>query len=54
MPSTYKLVTVNSAPERAKPLFEKVQNELKDKYDIVPVGNAASELQSCTIITLDD
>lgn len=40
MPATYKLVTVNNAPERAKALIGRVTADLGDKYQIIPVGNA--------------
>lgn len=36
----YKLVTVNSAPERAKRLVGRVCNDVKERYLIVHVGNA--------------
>ncbi|TKW55996.1 hypothetical protein CTA1_11361 [Colletotrichum tanaceti] len=35
----YKLVTVNTAPERAKRLVGRVVEELKDRYTIVHVAN---------------
>ncbi|CCF38624.1 hypothetical protein CH063_09670 [Colletotrichum higginsianum] len=35
----YKLVTVNTAPERAKRLVGRVVEELKDSYTIVHVAN---------------
>ncbi|KAK3503099.1 hypothetical protein B0T13DRAFT_191223 [Neurospora crassa] len=38
----YKLVTVNTAPDRAKRLIGRVVEDVKDKYTIMHVGNAAS------------
>ena len=38
----YRLVTVNSAPERAKRLIGRVVEDLKDRYTIDYVGNCAS------------
>lgn len=35
----YKLVTVNTAPERAKRLVGRVSDDLKDRYDIQHVHN---------------
>lgn len=37
---TWRLVTVNTAPERAKRLIGRVADELKDRYTIVHVANA--------------
>lgn len=37
----YKLVTVNTAPDRAKRLIGRVVEDVKDKYTIIHVGNAA-------------
>ncbi|RDX51218.1 hypothetical protein OH76DRAFT_1435667 [Lentinus brumalis] len=37
---TYKLVTVNTAPERAKRLIGRVVEDVKDKYTIVHAANA--------------
>lgn len=39
----YKLVTVNTAPDRAKRLIGRVVEDVKDKYTIVHAGNAACE-----------
>jgi hypothetical protein len=39
----YRLVTVNSAPERAKLLVSRVIEELKAQDTIVHVANAESE-----------
>ncbi|KAK7546359.1 hypothetical protein IWX49DRAFT_504952 [Phyllosticta citricarpa] len=36
----YKLVTVNSAPERANDLVARVCEDVKDRYLIVHAGNA--------------
>ncbi|KAL0471876.1 hypothetical protein QR685DRAFT_217333 [Neurospora intermedia] len=38
----YKLVTVNTAPDRAKRLIGHVVEDVKDEYTIIHVGNAAS------------
>ena len=38
----YKLVTVNTAPERAKRLVGRVTEELKDQYTILHVANCES------------
>jgi len=38
----FKLVTVNSAPERAKRIVGIMIEKLKDKYTIVHAGNAES------------
>lgn len=46
MPATFKLATVNNAPERAKPLFAKVVADLGDRYQIIPVGNAEGRSHS--------
>ncbi|KAK4894266.1 hypothetical protein LTR27_007399 [Elasticomyces elasticus] len=43
---TYKLVTVNNAPERAKRLVGRVIEDLKDHYSIVHAGNAESTFVS--------
>ena len=40
---TYRLVTVNTAPERAKRLIGRVVEDVKDRYTIVHVANAESE-----------
>jgi len=39
---TYKLVTVNNAPERAKRLVGRVIEDLKDRYTIIHAANAES------------
>ncbi len=38
----YKLVTVNTAPDRAKRLIGRVVENVKEKYTIIHSGNAAS------------
>ncbi|KAK4193683.1 hypothetical protein QBC35DRAFT_3253 [Podospora australis] len=38
----FKLVTVNTAPDRAKRLIGRVVEDVKDKYTIIHAGNAAS------------
>lgn len=39
----YRLVTVNTAPERAKRLIGRVAEELKDQYTIEHVANCDSK-----------
>lgn len=39
----FKLVTVNTAPERAKRLIGRVVEDVKDKYTIIHCGNADSK-----------
>ncbi|KAK3991375.1 hypothetical protein QBC44DRAFT_341207 [Cladorrhinum sp. PSN332] len=36
----FRLVTVNTAPERAKKLIGRVVEDVKDKYTIIHAGNA--------------
>ncbi len=38
----YKLVTVNTAPDRAKRLIGRVVENVKEKYTIIHSGNADS------------
>lgn len=38
----FKLVTVNTAPDRAKRLIGRVVEDVKEQYTIVHAGNAAS------------
>lgn len=38
--TTWRLVTVNTAPERAKRLIGRVAEDLKDQYTILHVANA--------------
>jgi hypothetical protein len=38
----YRLVSVNTAPERAKRVIGRVIEDVKDKYEILHVGNADS------------
>ena len=40
----FKLVTVNTAPERAYRLIGRVVENVKDKYTIIHAGNADSRL----------
>lgn len=42
----FKLVTVNTAPERAKRLIGRLIDALKDDYDIEHVDNCESECSS--------
>ncbi|PIL32770.1 hypothetical protein GSI_04887 [Ganoderma sinense ZZ0214-1] len=37
--TTFRLVTVNTAPERAKRLIGRIVEDVKDKYTIVHVAN---------------
>jgi hypothetical protein len=39
----FRLVTVNTAPERAKRLIGRVAEALKDQYTIIHVDNCDSE-----------
>jgi hypothetical protein len=38
----FRLVTVNTAPERAKRLIGRLVEDVKDKYTIIHAGNAQS------------
>lgn len=38
--TTWRLLTVNTAPERAKRLIARVAEDLKDQYTILHVANA--------------
>lgn len=40
---TFRLVTVNTAPERAKRLIGRVVEDVKEKYTIVHVANVESK-----------
>jgi hypothetical protein len=42
----FRLVTVNTAPERAKRLIGRVAEALKDQYTIIHVDNCDSEYTS--------
>jgi hypothetical protein len=42
----YKLVTVNTAPERAKRLVARVVEDLKEKYTIDHIANCDSKFPS--------
>lgn len=42
----YRLVTVNTVPERAKRLIGRVVDDVKDRYTIVHVANVESEPQT--------
>lgn len=41
--TSIKLVTVNTAPERAKRLIGRVVEDVKDRYTIVHVANVESQ-----------
>ena len=43
----FKLVTVNTAPERAYRLIGRVVENVKDKYTIIHAGNADSRSSVC-------
>lgn len=45
----YKLVTVNTAPERAKRLVGRVVEEVKKEYTIIHAANAECTLSDCPI-----
>lgn len=45
---TYRLVTVNTAPERAKRLIGRVTTDLQDQYVIQHVGNCESSFSEDT------
>ncbi|THV91687.1 hypothetical protein D6D26_08818 [Aureobasidium pullulans] len=47
----FKLVTVNTAPERAYRLIGRVVENVKDKYTIVHAGNADSQEQVREVVT---
>ncbi len=42
----FRLVTVNTAPERAKRLIGRLITELKDDYEIIHVDNCQSQFAS--------
>lgn len=42
----YHLVTVNTAPERAKRLIGRVADALKDRYTIIHVDNCESKFSA--------
>jgi len=42
----FKLVTVNTAPDRAKKLIGRVVENVEDQYTIIHSGNAACRLPS--------
>ena len=39
----YRLVTVNTVPERAKRVVGRIISDVKDRYNIVHVANVESE-----------
>jgi len=46
----FRLVTVNTAPERAKRLIGQVVEDVKEKYSIIHVANASGKrLRRCTL-----
>ncbi|THY26014.1 hypothetical protein D6D01_04646 [Aureobasidium pullulans] len=47
----FKLVTVNTAPERAYRLIGRVVENVKDKYTIIHAGNADSQEQVREVVT---
>ena len=44
----FKLVTVNTAPDRAKRLIGRVVEDVKDKYTIIHAANAAGKSAGCS------
>jgi hypothetical protein len=44
-PETYRLVTVNSDPERAKRLVGRVIGDLQTQYTVIHVANAESKYE---------
>lgn len=48
----FKLVTVNTAPERAKRLIGRLIEALKDDYDIEHVDNAESKSSRCWYVAI--
>ncbi|KAL1297155.1 hypothetical protein AAFC00_004731 [Neodothiora populina] len=46
----FKLVTVNTAPERAKRLIGRVVEDVKDQYNIIHAGNADSQEQVRAVV----
>lgn len=44
----FRLVTVNTAPERAKRLIGRVADILKDRYEIIHVDNCDCEYTNST------
>lgn len=42
----YKLVSVNTAPERARRMIAKLCNDVKDKYTIIHEANAERKVTS--------
>ncbi|KAG9526389.1 hypothetical protein KCU77_g15727, partial [Aureobasidium melanogenum] len=47
----FKLVTVNTAPERAYRLIGRVVENVKDKYTIIHAGNADNQEQVREVVT---
>jgi hypothetical protein len=45
----FTLVTVNTAPERAKRLIGRMVEALKDRYTIIHVDNCESTLPTCSV-----
>lgn len=47
----FRLVTVNTAPERAKRLIGRLITELQDDYEIIHVDNCQSKLTDKLYLT---
>ncbi len=45
----FRLVTVNTAPERAKRLIGRVVEDVKEQYTIIHAANAASKPLHCLL-----
>lgn len=45
----FKLVTVNTAPDRAKRLVGRMCEEVKDTYQIIHVANVTSEFTATAV-----
>lgn len=46
----FKLVTVNTAPDRARRLIGRVVEDVKEKYTIIHAGNADSTCHSLVLM----
>jgi len=49
----FRLVTVNTAPERAKRLIGRVADILKDRYEIIHVDNCDCKHTNSTQVNLN-
>ncbi len=48
----YRLVTVNTTPDRAKRVVGRVTEELKDKYTIQHVANCEREFHCTSMLSI--